>query len=223
VVDGVVLPDAPHEAVAAGMAAEVDLIAGTNAHEFTLFTLAFPPDAFTEERLLKQAARVTGDAERAAAVLAGYRRELGDGATVADLLVAMSTDLVFRLPCEDLLAAHASSATTGSTRSYLFTYESPAFEGKLRSTHALEIPFVFGVVDRPGNELFLGAVGDDALALADACAAAWTSFAAVGDPAAPATPEWPAWDVDGRRTMELGVERRVLDDPSAAARLVWAD
>ena len=222
VVDGVVLPEPPHAAVAAGMAAEVDVIAGTNAHEFTLFTLAFPPDAITEERLLKQATRVTGDAHRAAEVLAAYRRELGDGATVSDLLVAMSTDLVFRLPCEDLLAAHASSAAAapnggGSTRSYLFTSESPAFEGRLRSTHALEIPFVFGVVDRPGNELFLGPVGDDTVALADACASAWTSFARTGD-----VDGWPTWDAQARRTLELGLERRVLDDPSAPARLAWA-
>jgi para-nitrobenzyl esterase len=217
VLDGVVLPEAPHAAVAAGMAAEVDLLAGTNAHEFTLFTLAFPPDAITEERLLKQAARVTGDADAAARVLADYRRELGEGATVADLLVAMSTDLVFRLPCEDLLAAHAAAATTGSTRSYLFTYESPAFEGRLRSTHALEIPFVFGVVDRPGNELFLGPVGDDTVALADACAAAWTGFARTGE-----IDGWPTWDAGERATMELGLERGVLTDPSAAARLAWA-
>jgi para-nitrobenzyl esterase len=217
VVDGVVLPEPPHDAVAAGSAAAVDVIAGTNADEFTLFTLAFPPDAITEERLLTQGARVTGDEGRAAEVVADYRRELGEGATVADLLVAMSTDLVFRLPCEDLLAAHAASATTGSTRSYLFTYESPAFEGRLRSTHALEIPFVFGVVDRPGNELFLGPIGEETTALADACAAAWTTFARTGE-----IDGWPTWDAEGRKTMELGLQRRVLDDPSAAARLAWA-
>jgi len=222
VVDGVVLPVPPHDAVAGGSAAEVDLIAGTNAHEFTLFTLAFPPDSISEERLRKLSTRVTGDAARADAVIEDYREQLGPGADVADLLVAMSTDLVFRLPCEDLLAAHAAAATTATSRSYLFTYESPAFEGRLRSTHALEIPFVFDVVDRPGNELFLGPVGEDAVALSAACSSAWTSFAATGEPVGPDLPAWPTWDADSRRTMELGPQRRVVEDPAAAARLAWA-
>ena len=76
---------------------------------------------------------------------------------------------------------------------------------------------MFGVVDRPGNELFLGPVGEEAVALADSCAAAWTTFARTGD-----IPDWPAWDAEARRTMELGLQRGVLDDPSAAARLAWA-
>jgi para-nitrobenzyl esterase len=219
VVDGVILPTPPLEAVAAGSASEVDVLAGTTAHEFTLFTLSFPAEAMTEERLARNVARVAG--HRAAEVIDGYRA-VHPGASAADLLVAISTDLVFRLPCEELLAAHAAAATTGSTRSYLFSYESPAFEGRLRSTHALEIPFVFGVVDRPGNELFVGPMDDDVRALGDACSSAWATFATNGEPVAEGLPTWPAWDAERRTTMELGAQRRVVDDPGAATRLVWA-
>jgi para-nitrobenzyl esterase len=220
VVDGVVLPRQPLAAIAGGSAAEVDLVAGTNAHEFTLFTLAFPPEAMTHERIVRNVARIVGDEERAEQVVAGYRA-LEPGVSDADLLVTISTDLVFRFPCEELLAAHAGASTGASTRSYLFTFESPAFEGRLRSTHALEIPFVFGVVDRPGNELFIGPIDDEVRSLSDACAGAWTSFAATGTPAGDGLPAWPVWNASTRETMELGPERRVVADPAAANRVLW--
>jgi para-nitrobenzyl esterase len=219
VVDGVVVPTQPLEAVAGGSAADVDLLAGTTADEFTLFLIAMPPDSIDEARLQRRVERLAGD--RAEAILDGYRRR-HPGASPAELTVAVYTDTVFRLPCEELLAAHASASTGGSTRSYLFTYESPAFDGRLGATHAIEIPFVFGVVDRPGNELFLGPIDDVTTALADATSQAWTSFAREGVPTGPGLPEWPAWDADRRATMELGVECRVLDDPSAEVRAAWA-
>ena len=40
---------------------------------------------------------------------------------------------------------------------YLFDWESPAFEGILGSCHALELPFVFGVVHEPAVQMFCGA------------------------------------------------------------------
>ena len=216
-VDGVVLPEQPLDAVASGSAADIDVVAGTNAHEVTLFTVAFPPEWMTEDRLRKGVGRMAGD--RAEEVLDGYRRLLPD-ASVADLFVAISTDVVFRIPCEALLAAHAGSARTGSSRSYLFTYESPAFEGRLRSTHALEIPFVFGVVDRPGNELFLGPVDGDVAALSEVCRTSWATFAATGEPVA-GDLVWPLWDTDRRTTLELGRTCRVVDDPAGATRVLW--
>ena len=216
--DGDVFPVHPLEAIRGGSAADVDLVAGTNAHEFTLFTVAAGMTDTTDERLGRAVEGIAGD--RSAEVLAAYRA-IDPEASPFDLLVAMSTDVVFRLPCEDLLAAHAAGADSGSTRSYLFTFESPAFEGRLRSTHALEIPFVFGIVDRPGNEVFVGEVDDTVVALGDACAEAWTSFAADGTPQAEDLPAWSTWDPDTRRTMELGTTRRELLDPAAPARAAW--
>jgi para-nitrobenzyl esterase len=174
----------------------------------------------THERLVRNVARIVGDHGRAEEVVAGYRA-LEPGATDADLLVSISTDMVFRFPCEELLAAHAGASAGASTRSYLFTFESPAFEGRLRSTHALEIPFVFGVVDRPGNELFIGPVDDAVRALSDSCASAWTSFAATGTPTGVDLPAWPVWDPTTRETMELGPERRIVADPAAPSRVLW--
>jgi para-nitrobenzyl esterase len=218
VLDGDVLPVHPLDAIRGGSAADIDLVAGTNAHEFTLFTVAAGVTDTTDERLARAVERIAGD--RTPEVLAAYRA-MEPGASPFDLLVSMSTDVVFRLPCEDLLAAHAAGAAGASTRSYLFTFESPAFEGRLRSTHALEIPFVFGIVDRPGTELFVGEVDDAVRGLGDACADAWTSFATDGDPRAAGMPAWPAWDPEQRRTMELGTTRQELLDPSAPARAAW--
>jgi para-nitrobenzyl esterase len=220
VVDGVVVPIQPLEAVAGGSAADVDLIAGTTAHEFTLFLMTMAPESLSADRLRSRVARMVGE-ERAVQVIDMYKRRSPD-ASPAELIAAVYTDTVFRLPCEDLLTAHAAASTGGSTRTYLFTYESPAFDGKLKATHAIEIPFVFGVVDRPGNELFLGPIEDATRALSDKVSRAWTAFARTGTPAAPDLPEWSTWEADGRATMELGLACRILADPSNDARAAWA-
>jgi para-nitrobenzyl esterase len=68
VLDGVAFPTHPLEAIRAGSAAEIDLVAGTNAHEFTLFTVAAGVTDTTDERLGRAVERLAGG--RSAEVLA---------------------------------------------------------------------------------------------------------------------------------------------------------
>ena len=90
------------------------------------------------------------------------------------------------------------------------------FGGLLRSTHALEIPFVFDNLDRGGAEMLTG-TGAERQAIADAMHRAWIAFARDGDPNHPGLPEWPQYDTRRRATMRFDTTIEVLDDPGPRA------
>jgi len=216
VVDGVALPRHPLDAVAAGSAAGIDLLTGTTAEEFRLFTIMLHSDELTDEALRARIGRVVGG-DRVDEILAAYRGELG-GASNDDVAVAVATDWIFRIPAERLLEAHAPH---GPTFSYRFAWRSTAFDGRLGACHALDIPFCFDVVDRQGSSFFLGEVTDGARGLATGMRSAWASFARSGTPDGVGLPEWPGWDPERRATMVLDDPSGVVDDPLPGTRQVW--
>lgn len=81
---------------------------------------------------------------------------------------------------------------------YLFTWESPVLDGALRSTHCMEIPFVFNNARIHASMTGGGAEADR---LADRMSDAWLAFARTGNPNTPSLPEWPVYTADGRATM----------------------
>lgn len=99
---------------------------------------------------------------------------------------------------------------------YLFNWESPVLGGILRSTHCMEIPFVF---DNAGVHASMTGGGAEARALAERMSDAWLAFARTGNPNTPSLPEWPAYTAAGRATMffdnecqvRYGHDRELLD------------
>ena len=131
------------------------------------------------------------------------------------------TDATFRIPTVRLVEARAEGASS-PTHQYLFTWASPAFGGVAGSCHALEIPFVFGVLANQGAELILGGpAAGDLWALSDAMQDAWLAFARTGDPNHPGLPDWPAWDPGTRPVMRFDVEPALVHDPGGVERELW--
>jgi para-nitrobenzyl esterase len=209
VVDGSVLPVSPFEAIQRGASAGVSVIAGTNHDETTLFGYGNIDD----ERLRKVAVRLGGDEE----MVAAYRAARPD-ASASDVLTAITTDHMFRIPAIRL--AEARAAHGAKTWMYLFAWESRAFNGRLKATHALEIPFTFNNLDKIGVDVFLGE-GPKPQHVADAMHGAWTSFIRSGDPNCEALPQWPAYDLERRATMVFNEASEVVDDPAADERRLW--
>jgi para-nitrobenzyl esterase len=208
VVDGGVLPQAPLEAVRAGHASGIHLLTGTNQHEVTLFQVLDPSLAeLDDRRIVELLASVSAQPE---ALLHAYREFMPE-ATSQAVWSALATDAAFRMPAVRLAdAQHAH----GAAWMYRFTWETPVFGGVLRSTHALEIPFVFDTLDQPGADQFTGD-GPERAAIADAMHRAWIAFARTGDPG------WPAYEATRRPTMRFDREIQVLDDPDGEARRAW--
>jgi para-nitrobenzyl esterase len=216
VVDGKVVPQRAVDAVAAGSAAGVALVAGTTLDEWNLFSVIGGDRSLDDETLRRRAGRVFGD--DADDVIDAYEQSR-PGASPAALFSAIMTDLVFRQPAIRLLEAHEPH---GPAWSYLWSWGSTAFEGALGACHAVEIPFVFDNLDRKGVPFFLGEVDDAARALATATSRAWLAFATNGDPNHGALPEWPAYDTDRRATMNFSTAPAVVDDPHGDIRRRWA-
>jgi para-nitrobenzyl esterase len=208
------------EALQQGASAGIPVLTGTNRDETTLWGYG----EVDEERLGRRATRVGGNEQ----IIETYRSARSD-ASPADILIAITTDHMFRIPAIRL--AEARAANGGNTWMYLFAWESRAFGGRLRATHALEIPFTFDNLDKGGVDALLGE-GPTPQKIADVMHAAWTSFIRTGDPNCDALPDWPAYDTERRATMVFNdTERRAtmvfndtsetVDDPSGAERRVW--
>lgn len=206
------LPESPIEAVRGGLSNEVRLLCGTNLHETTLWGYG----AMDETRMRRIAARMFG--ARAEDALSTYRRRRPD-ASAGDLAVAMTTDHLFRIPAIRLLEAHRSQGGVGW--SYLFGWKSRAFAGRLGATHALEIPFAFNNLARPGVDTFLGP-GERPQALADAMHAAWIAFVRNGDPGCETLGlSWERYEPERRTTLGLSETIRLLEDPHGEERRLW--
>ena len=135
-----------------------------------------------------------------------------------DLLAALTTDFVFRLPTLEL--ATPPTSTNQSTFAYLFTWESPFLGGIFGSSHGLDIPFVFGSVHNQAIGTFSG-TGPEAFGLSETMQQAWLAFARTGNPSCDAVGDWPTYDPLRRPTMIFGPHQWVEDDPRGQERSAW--
>jgi para-nitrobenzyl esterase len=206
VVDGVVLPIAPLDAIRAGNADGVALMAGTNKDEITLFQFADEELATLDhDGLLARLRAWCG--EQADALVANYGARRPD-ATPRELWRQLATDAVFLHPVVRMLDAQA---THGETYGYFFTWETPLLGGAFGSTHALEIPFVFDNLDQGGADFFTG-TGAERQGIADEMHRAWIAFARTGNPNHAGLPEWPRYEPAHRPTMRFDTAPEVLVD-----------
>jgi para-nitrobenzyl esterase len=221
------LPDFSFDPVATEISATVPILIGTNTHELALFFYGDPrigKGTLTDDELRQRVTTMAGDA--ADRVLEVYGAEHPD-ATPAERLILAVTDRTYRFD-SITLAQRKAVQGKGPVYMYLFAWQTPALEGRLFAPHAIEIPFAFDNVARFPN---VAPGRPEAATLAAAVSDAWIAFARTADPAHRGLPAWPAYDASRRATMVLdrpaegggrGGECRVIDDPNAAVRQLWA-
>jgi para-nitrobenzyl esterase len=187
------------------------LVIGTTRDEMHLFN-AFDPARTTldETGLLRAFERRFRD--RARVAVAEYSAARPDH-TPGQLVSALQTDETFRVPARRLSEARA--ARGNATWMYWFTWPTPAFGGTFGSCHAVDVPFAFHNLDRPGVEVFTGD-GDDRTGVADSLAGALLRFASDGKPG------WSSYDLGDRATRRFDVESETLLDPERSLRELWA-
>ncbi len=212
VVDGKALPHHPFEPVAPKISANIPLMIGTNKDEILLFApqLASIDEATMQTRMK---AFIGDGAEH---IIEAYRRAQPN-ASAADIAVAITSDRFMRIG-SITLAERQAAQDAASVFMYLFTWETPVLGGRLKSPHALEIPFVF---DNVATDRLSGDTPTK-FALAEKMSRAWLAFARSGDPNHGGIPQWPGYSSEDRSTMIFNNECRIARDPYGAERRVWA-
>lgn len=216
VVDGQILPQHPFAPQAPAISDTVPLIIGTNKDEATLFLLADRElPELDEPGLLRRTRESVG--AHAEALLAAYRRAFPQ-ASPGDLFASLAGDQMMRIN-SITLAQRKHARGAAPVFLYLFTWETPAMQGRLKSCHALEIPFVFDNIARGGN---FTANRPECQGLADKMSEAWLAFARNGVPAYHDLPAWSAYTPDEHATMIFDIPSRVEYDPYGDIRQAWS-
>lgn len=207
--DTYVLPEHPH---ASSASAHVPLLMGTCRDEGTFFLSADPGlQTLDETGLLARVQGLLG--EHAPKVIQAYRA-CNPRATPTDWMIEIITDMIIRMPSISQVERKVALAAA-PVYMYMFAHETDVLGGRLRSSHGVEIPFVF---DNVGTDPYAGS--DPArFELAKRVSALWTAFARTGRP----SPEWPPYDCKNRATMVLDVKSQLINDPERARRLIWRD
>jgi para-nitrobenzyl esterase len=206
VIDGEVMPHQPFHA----SFDDIPVLVGDTKDEAAIFLA--PDDAVwnrtvTEDELAKRIGAVAGTA--APELLAYYKRR-DPQASASDRLITMLTASNFGVRSVMLVDARALRGKA-AVWAYDFNWETPAYGGKLKACHSVEVPFVFDTLHVIGEQHHK----PGAQALADRVSKTWADFARTG------TCDWPKYDLGRRTTMQFGDDCRSIDDPDGEVRATW--
>ena len=216
VVDGSLVPRHPFDPDAPDVSDGIPLLVGDTKDEASLF---FAQDdrvwngTLTDDEYRAAVAKVAGaEADRVASM---YERLLPD-ADPAERLIAALTDSNFRI--RSLVMAERRARQGGApTWMYSFAFESRAFDGRLKSPHAFDVPFTFDTIDTlPTIDRT-----EDAAALGAAMSSTWAAFARTGLPEHPDIPYWPPYTLERRSTLVFDASCHLAHDPGAETRALW--
>ncbi|OSZ56693.1 carboxylesterase [Streptomyces pharetrae CZA14] len=209
-----VLDTQPAEAVATGHGFGDDLLIGTNTEEGLLYLVP------TGEYATSTAKDVFDTAARShpnpAQLVETYRATRPE-ASYGELRSAIMGDALFGAGTRALADAYAARPAS-ATFAYEFAWRSHALDGELGATHAMELPFVFGLTHLPQLLGPTALLGPDRppTDLAVRVHEAWIRFATTGDPG------WDRYDTERRATMRIDAEWTRVDDPRSRERQAWS-
>ncbi|MGA0599397.1 carboxylesterase/lipase family protein [Caulobacter sp. KR2-114] len=220
VLDQVVLPRHPFYPDAAPRSAAIPMIVG-NTHDETRGLLHDPRNfALTWDDL---PARLEADmlSDLSPEYVVARYRQLYPAYGPSDVFFAATTagrSMRGHLIVAEQRARQAALTGSAPTWMYQLDFRSPAEGGRLGAFHTLDIPLVFGNLDKPGA---LTGTASDARAASAAMSRAFISLARHGDPAADGGPPWPHYDLARRATMIFDAVSRVADDPRGEERRLF--
>lgn len=192
--DGEILPYQLFSQEAFELSKDIPLMLGTTKNEFAPFANMRFVGASDEEIYahIKQEWGAKSE-EYIKAVKKAYPNDT----EVKDLI---DVDTMFR-PGAVHQANEKSKLDSGAAvYMYLFTWQSPVFDGKYKSLHCMELPFMFDNIKKAEN---MTGGGGKAQELAGKMSEAWIAFAKNGDPNHPGLPQWPEYNSDNTATMHL--------------------
>ena len=183
-VDGNVLPAQPFDPQAPEQSKDIPVMLGTTIHEFSMSTYVPQLREISKEGAVEYL-KATKFGDRIDEFVTIFEKTYPDYQP-KDLF---DTDIIFRP--STIAQADVKVAQQGApVYMYMFAWESPVLDGILRSTHCMEIPFVFNNADLHAS---MTGGGQEAITLAEKMSQAWINFARTGNPNAEGLPQWPEY------------------------------
>lgn len=149
-------------------------------------------------------------------IVAEYRRRL-PAAPPADIYFAATTAGRSWRPQLEVAEARAKAGRPAWVYQVDFTSRA---DPRLGAFHCIDVPLVFGTVDRPGAD-----TGDDATVrqMSRAMQDRFVAFATSGQPEVSGGPVWPSYGLERRDTMIFDEFTRIEQDPRGWQRRLFAD
>ena len=194
--DGNDLPYQVNSKEALALSKDIPLMIGTAKNEFAPFANMRFVGA-SEEVIMKHIKDTYKD--NADAYIKAAKKAYPNDTDPKDLL---DIDTMFRPGA--VVQANEKSAIEGGAPvyMYIFTWQSPVFDGKYKALHCMELPFVFDNINL-ANQMTGG--GEEAHVLAEKMSGAWINFAKTGNPNYKNLPEWPKYNSSNTATMHFDV------------------
>jgi para-nitrobenzyl esterase len=192
--DGEDLPYQLFSEDAFALSKNIPLLLGTTKNEFSPFANMRFVKA-SEQQIMEHIKEQYKD--KADTYLQAVRKAYPNDTDPKDLI---DVDVMFRPGAVVQANEKSSLKDSAPVYMYLFTWQSPVWDGKYKSLHCMELPFVFDNIERGKN---MTGGGQAAHALADKVSNAWISFAKNGDPNHSGLPTWPAYNSSNTATMHL--------------------
>ncbi len=181
--DELLLPYQPSDPRSNEFSKNIPIIIGSNKHEFVAaFNTMGPFNLPSEEEAMYQIARLFPGNEQLYAQ--HVRNAYPHAKRPLDLL-----EIDYRTRAASIKLATVKSQAS-PVYLYQFTWESPVLDGRFRSAHCLELPFVFNNVERCRQMTGGGAA---AVKLGEMMSGYWINFARNGNPNAHKFPGWRAY------------------------------
>jgi para-nitrobenzyl esterase len=215
VIDGRTFTRHPYDPDAPPTAHDIPLMSGNAAtetnHHLDVEAANFSLDATEVEMRVARFLRT--DPAETKRILDVYRATY-PGASPSRVLQALTTDYQYIRNTRRAVTLQAASGAAPAF-AYVFAWETPAEDGRLRSPHGIELPMLFGTFGSAARQV---GSGPELQKLSDMLIATWTAFARTGDPNNASLPRWPRYDDKDRAVMVLNVTSKLERDPGGQAR-----
>ena len=212
VVDGTILPRHPFDPAAPPESADVPVIISTTLEDAALSLTNFNLDDAGLKGILNQRFQTKADEIQAMYKKSAWTEKKSPFLVQAQIF----TDSGFRRAAI-MQAERKAALGKAPAYMYLWTYESPSFDGKFGAVHGTDVSASFHNY-RDG----IGGAGSRAQhALWDTFASAWVAFAKTGNPNNPKIANWAPYDAAKRATMIFDHDTRLESDPRGEIRAFW--
>lgn len=197
--DGSYIPQQPVGEKYPEMAKNIPLLIGSNLTEWTSFPLQLDlvkyqndnRNTWTDEQKQQKLTEKFGDKTKN--IIAAFKQAYPNR-NIAD---ALYVDTFLRLPALKTARLKADQQAA-PVYNYVFSWDTPVFNGIPMSYHTAEVAFVFNNIDKMQQAT---GGGEQAKKLAQTMSTAWANFAKTGNPNGNGLPQWDTYNRQSGATM----------------------